>query len=837
MGRRHLNILFALIFSATGLQAQTIAEKKAAVTTGYSDLDANMQSFLRGVNKELRASEKQLKSLYEMAQELYRKKAPDDAYRKLLAQIQVVKEKNRRLRESWREMVVESGLKDDDYALFHQPATTLEELVIDYGSQDYVYIIPPEIGSIQLSVSSNIPVPRSSWSEILELILSENGVGIEEISPLVRRLYALENDRSGSKRITSQMEDLEIYPDHTRITYVLTPPPTELKRTIAFLEKFVNPKTTQLEVVGRDILLVGDVITVKELLRVYQFIADNRGDLEYKAVGLRRTDPEEMGKILTAMFGYLSDEEIIDPNTKKSSTKKTETGGSLRVIPLTNIASAVFLVGTTQEIRKAEQIIQDVENQVGEAREKVLYRYKVRHSDPEELADVLERVYNMMVAEGIGIKKQRELDEEEKKRQDQEAFAQQIIEKVTEPKIYIPDNTRFYEENFYEQGGYVINPRPIEPRRREEREPNKNRKNFIVDLKSSSIVMVVEADRLDKLKDLMKKLDVPKRMVQIEVMLFEKKYNRSLEYGLNLLKLGCQSSQTHCNDVSWDDGTSIPGSATALGQPFLSGCNGVLQFFLSRTKISRGIPGFDIAYRFLMSQDDVSVNSAPTVVAVNQTEARIAIKQEESIKTGTFLPETTGGTVIKDAFTRAQYGIDILVTPTIHMHDEEDPYGDPVDYVTLDSQILFDTRLAGVDPQQPNVNRREITNVVRIPDGQSVIIGGLRDKTNDDCKNSIPFLGEIPGIGKLFSYTSLEDKNTEMFVFMTPKIISEPTDDFARIRRTELCRRPGDVPEFLCHLDRALECEKSRLFEGTMTMLFGRRLGRCIPTEGQYHGW
>ncbi len=82
---------------------------------------------------------------------------------------------------------------------------------------------------------------------------------------------------------------------------------------------------------------------------------------------------------------------------------------------------------------------------------------------------------------------------------------------------------------------------------------------------------------------------------------------------------------------------------------------------------------------------------------------------------------------------------------------------------------------------------------MRIADGQTVILGGLRRKSTQDTKDSIPFLGEIPGIGKLFSSTEITDNSTEMFIFITPKIIADPIEDAERLKMEELKKRPGDV--------------------------------------------
>ena len=70
----------------------------------------------------------------------------------------------------------------------------------------------------------------------------------------------------------------------------------------------------------------------------------------------------------------------------------------LKVIALSHVARALFLISTKEEIRRAEDIMnKQVESQVGEARERVIYWYTVKHSDPEEIADVLYRIYTLMI--------------------------------------------------------------------------------------------------------------------------------------------------------------------------------------------------------------------------------------------------------------------------------------------------------------------------------------------------------------------------------------------------------------------------------------------------------
>lgn len=851
--------LLTFILAAGHVQGQTIAQKKAGLSGSVGDLNPEMQKFLNDVNNELRERHEELVKLQRQVLELYLQKAPEESYHELLLHINDIKENIRILEESWREMVTRPGVREEGYALWHQPETTLEQIVLDYGASEYVYLIPVEIGSIQVSLNSNIPIPRAAWSQMLEQILLQNGVGIKAVNPYLRELYQLKEDFSDLRLITNDPRDLEAFPSNARVSFILTPSPEDVRRIWFFLEKFINPNATVLQRFGRVILIVGEVSAIKDLLKVYDFIAAHKQDLEYKAVPLSRVDPEEMAKILTSIFQEFDQDVEIEvtseplkgpsngkappfkPNSAMKPQMKPISGSgqkqnqrasnSLSVTALPKMAQAVFLVGTREEIDKAVNIIKEIESQVGAARDKEIFWYKVKHSDPEELGELLQKIYQIMIENRIAYEKPRpegfpQIEKETIVRESTTNVQRETTAVIPTP--FFPGVTPYYpQDNFYQQGGYVINPRPAEPGSTQPKEYNKNRDNFLVDPKTSSLVMVVEVDLYPKLLELLKKIDVPKKQVQIECLLFERRNRKQNNYGLNLLRVGSSASQTHVSALNWNDIGTF-----AAPRP---GNLGILELLLSRPKSETGIPSFDISYKFLMSQDDVHINASPSVVTLNQVPASIVINEEISINTGVYQVPTQGGTTLQDSFTRAQYGINITVTPTIHVVNEEEFFANPENYVHLVTDITFDTFAPSVN-QQPDVTRRHITNEVNIPDGQTVVIGGLRRENTRDRSDKIPFLGEIPGLGKLFSFNELSDDDTEMFIFITPKIVYDQIEDFERLRMIDLCKRPGDLPSFLASLNDALECEKRRLMQGSLTMLFGLPHPRYIDEEGEYDG-
>lgn len=858
-----ISILIASVVVTNTAISQTISEKKASFESSSSDLTQDMQKFLRDVNTESKEYQNQLNSLYAQVEVLYNEGACEREFEYLLDQINQVREEKLKLEGSWQQLAAETS-PSEGYALWHQPETTIGQLVVDYGSQNYVYLLTPEIAAIKLSVDSNLPIPRSSWDEMLEIILTQNGIGIKALNPFLRQLYLLKQDKSSLTLITNKREDLELLPPEARILFMLSPEPSEVKRVWYFLDKFINPNNTVLQMIGRDLLIIAPTTDVKELLKLYDFISANRGDRDYRVIPLRKIDPEEMGKILSAIFDQMSEtpatlekpanaegERIsarldrlaaLTRGPEKQSPPPLEANG-LRIIPLGNTSPALFLYGTREELRRAERIIMDVEGNMGGPREKVIYWYNTKHSDPLELADILVKVYALMIKERPYLGQRPSMPANNGNENDERPSSPVQIDITNEEResgIYGQPFPQFnaFEGSFYLDDRYIVNPDPREEIDRTA-DPNRGRTNFIVDPKTGAIVMVVEADVLPKLKELIRKLDIPKKMVQIEVLLFEKRIRNQDNIGLNLLQIGSDALNKNLT------GLDFQVNHFQLN-PFLRYMptdTGITTFFISRKK-NHMIPAYDAVYQFLISQEDITINASPSVLTINQTEAHIAIEEEISVNTGVIITPVTNTTALNNTFARARYGIKIDITPIIHMRD--DGFGDDCedftldedfDYITLQTDLVFETINGGIDPTRPDVTRRVINNEVRIPDGQTVILGGLRRKVTDDTKESIPFIGELPGIGKLFSSTTMIDNSVEMFVFITPKIITDPKEELERYRYVELTRRPGDVPYYLCQLEEARNAEKNRLMKGTMQLLFGRPPERCGPIPlGEYDG-
>lgn len=143
-------------------------------------------------------------------------------------------------------------------------------------------------------------------------------------------------------------------------------------------------------------------------------------------------------------------------------------------------------------------------------------------------------------------------------------------------------------------------------------------------------------------------------------------------------------------------------------------------------------------------------------------------------------------------------------------------------FVSLESDLEFDTTGMINKNDRPPVTRRNIQNQVRVADGETIILGGLRQQIEEDNREKIPFLGDLPGIGKLFGTARSRDISTEMFIFITPHIVRDPVEDLRCILMEEYQKRPGDIPEFLACVDQAKEYERKKLFKQSFKLLFDK---------------
>lgn len=755
------------------------------------------ESFI-ALNHEIGEARKNLQDHYKLMQSRYDTIDPQ-SFKQLSCELERLRKELSSKEELWKKNTAQDFKNEEAYAFWDQQEITIGQLIAEYGSCDFLYVMTPDVASLKLHVHTSMPVPKESWSTLLELIFSHNGVGIRQLNPYTRELYLFKQDMTACQNMTTSIDQLLLLPSHERVIHLLSPKPDQFKQAYFFIDRFRDTKKTFLYQVGQRIVLVGTQEDVRRILQLHETIWDETSDKIAKVIALQKIHPEEATKLLSAFFGGLGE-------VAKSSVPKG--GHDLMAIALPQ-ENSIILVGSNNVVDKATELLYETQDQVQDPQEVTVEWYQCRHSDPIDLADVLERVYESMTGAKVTLSNGRESASHHSDSKKQENTQIDVDVDIKE-EAPTPNYNIFEGYNFYDSPK-VVNP-PVATLGRISNQIRKSSsRHFIPYPKTGAVLMVVKREMLNKLKDLISRLDVPKKMIQIEVLLCEKRVRNTSSSGLNLLKLGSAASGIRSGGAAFD---MNPSDSVA----------GLFKFFFSRPK-SDAFPAFDFAYHFLLSQDDMRVNATPSILTINQTPATISVVDEISINNGAAPVNTNQGIAFEKSYSRAQFGITLVITPTVHEPDKDNPESDLM--VSLHTDVGFDT-IKSDKEDRPDVHRRHVENHVCIPNGQTVILGGLLRKVTDQRSEKIPFLGEIPGIGKLFGDLRATDQEVEMFIFITPKVMTDPLSDLQKARCQQLMRRPGDCPEFLMRIAEAKACRKQKLFEQSIKMITGYDCDACF---------
>jgi general secretion pathway protein D len=179
-----------------------------------------------------------------------------------------------------------------------------------------------------------------------------------------------------------------------------------------------------------------------------------------------------------------------------------------------------------------------------------------------------------------------------------------------------------------------------------------------------------------------------------------------------------------------------------------------------------------ITYNFLKQNTDAELLAKPQLRIAEGEKAQLVIGDRVPIPVTTInTQQAIGGTGIVPitSFQYQDVGIKIDMEPRVH-HNKEVSLKLTIEV----SQISGYVTNATDKSQQPIIGTRTITSSIRLKDGETNFLAGLIRKDISKTKNTIPFLGDLPLIGQLFTQTITDDKRTDLYLTLTPHIIRSP---------------------------------------------------------------
>lgn len=287
----------------------------------------------------------------------------------------------------------------------------------------------------------------------------------------------------------------------------------------------------------------------------------------------------------------------------------------------------------------------------------------------------------------------------------------------------------------------------------------------VADNRTSTIIVTDKQEVVDRVRKLIKTLDIPPAQVSIESKIVEAVENFQNFIGINWAFGGSSINMSPgggANGAPIDLSMSIS-SATisrnfAGASPFNANVNvGVLDFF----------GDISAALTLAESESLAKVISAPRISAMNREKAVITQEGENVAIKSTAVASSAGATsaLISKEEKRTPFKLELAVTPQIT--------ADGGVIMDLDVKREFLGPEVDAETKSRAVNKRSAKSKVLVKNGQTAVIGGIYTSDELEFTNGVPGLRNIPIIGWLFKNRSYERNKNELLIFLTPRILAQ----------------------------------------------------------------
>jgi len=286
---------------------------------------------------------------------------------------------------------------------------------------------------------------------------------------------------------------------------------------------------------------------------------------------------------------------------------------------------------------------------------------------------------------------------------------------------------------------------------------------LVADNITNSIVVQGPPSGLEIIERLLDQIDVKPDQVMISTVIGQMTLITSKEFGVDYLLNGTDAAVGGGGGI----GPIVPPIATVLG--------GFPQF--DRSSVTGSglraigtIGDLGIYLRALQSKTDFTVLSRPSIFTSNNQKGTISSGERIAIPTQ---GGTSGGNF--NTGTSIEYQDVVLkleVIPLVNSDNEITMQIALLNDEQAGTQIIEGAGTNGGDLTVPRITTREILTTATVPNGQTIVLGGLIVKSDDQTKSGIPILSDIPLLGRLFSTNSKDLRRSELMVFIQPSIVS-----------------------------------------------------------------
>jgi len=293
------------------------------------------------------------------------------------------------------------------------------------------------------------------------------------------------------------------------------------------------------------------------------------------------------------------------------------------------------------------------------------------------------------------------------------------------------------------------------------------------DKDTNALVITAPQRTMRAINAVIDKLDIRRSQVEVQAIIVEVSADNTADLGVNWVVDATNNQPAVGAFVANVGGSSIVDlyNAAKTGTPPTSG-GPITGTTVAIGRLETAGVNFAAIVRAIQSDARSNIISRPTITMFDNQESRIEVGQDVPFVTGQYSTNTGNATAF-NTVQRQQVGTILAVTPQINSGNTV------VLKVEVEVSSIAPTSEGAVDIV---TNKRTVKTTVLIPDGGTLVIGGLIQDKATNTEQRVPFLSRIPIIGELFRSRDTSKGKTNLMVFLQPHILH---DDRAAAMETD----------------------------------------------------
>ena len=351
-----------------------------------------------------------------------------------------------------------------------------------------------------------------------------------------------------------------------------------------------------------------------------------------------------------------------------------------------------------------------------------------------------------------------------------------LVEKLDKPAT-TADSTQVIILKYADatEAANILNALITGRRKTEESEQQSEETIIQADPSLNAVVVRTDPGTMGEILDIVEKLDIRRPQVLIEAAIVEVSIDESKKIGIEMAGADAREGSVPLISTSLEGVIgSLIGGLLPEGESdqvnVLSGLASVSSPTLAAAKIDRDAISFGAVVSALATNSDANLLSTPSILTLDNQEARILVGREVPFRTGSFTTTGDGTSNPFNTVQREDVGVELTVTP--HVHNGSEVRLEVAQQITN----VINTPVGGNAFADVVTSKRTIETTILAEDRQTIVLGGLIQDDINISNNRVPFVGDIPLFGNLFKARGKQQVKTNLLVFLRPTVLRTQDD-------------------------------------------------------------